>query len=523
GGEFLSGNQVTIQWTGADVEGNTLAYDVQYSKDNGANWQTLAVDHPSQSLTVPLSELAETSLGLIRVYVSDGFHSSSDQSNATFTTPNNPPQMTLVLPFNNAAFVGVQPVFFEGFANDKEQGALPGASISWSSSLDGFLGAGTSFYITADQLAEGNHTITATATDGGGLTDQESVIINVTRIGGPGCGVEICNGLDDDCDNLIDDDDPSVTGASMWYADNDDDTYGDATNALAGCDQPAGYVGNQTDCDDDNANIHPNATELCNGQDDNCDNIVDALTYVGNVTLTTQTQVNNFADCYAVIQGNLVIKNAVINNLANLENLTQVTGNFTIQQTNCLNLNGLQNLANVGGTVLIKNNFLLNSLDGVEDLASVGGNLNVYYNSKLNDCCAIYDLINGGVSGSKAIYFNKTGCDNEAQINANCAGNALPQSPSDGPALKPIQLEPQHQAILLSPNPASQSVNLILDLEYDFGFAQVFDATGKLVETRELLASSDSHGFEVKAWQPGIYLFKVNLDGKIFSKKLMVE
>ena len=40
---------------------------------------------------------------------------------------------------------------------------------------------------------------------------------------------------------------------------------------MADCDQPAGYVTTDDDCDEDNAEVHPGAEELCNELDDDCD------------------------------------------------------------------------------------------------------------------------------------------------------------------------------------------------------------------------------------------------------------
>ncbi len=87
---------------------------------------------------------------------------------------------------------------------------------------------------------------------------------------------ETCNGADDDCDGLVDDEDPRVTGTSTWYLDYDADGYGAASAYdLETCEQPSGYADNAEDCDDNDANISPSGVELCDGVDNDCDGNID--------------------------------------------------------------------------------------------------------------------------------------------------------------------------------------------------------------------------------------------------------
>ena len=89
---------------------------------------------------------------------------------------------------------------------------------------------------------------------------------------------ERCNGEDDDCDGDIDPD--TAEGARDWYADADDDGFG-AGAAIPACDAPAGSVELDGDCDDTRADISPAATEVCNGDDDDCDGVTAPATSVG--------------------------------------------------------------------------------------------------------------------------------------------------------------------------------------------------------------------------------------------------
>jgi hypothetical protein len=86
---------------------------------------------------------------------------------------------------------------------------------------------------------------------------------------------EICDGVDNDCNGLTDDADPNITGQNTYYADSDGDGFGDPGVTQLSCDPPNGFVTDNTDCDDTNGAANPNATEICDGIDNNCDGIID--------------------------------------------------------------------------------------------------------------------------------------------------------------------------------------------------------------------------------------------------------
>ncbi len=100
--------------------------------------------------------------------------------------------------------------------------------------------------------------------------------------GGPDCGpedpaihpdaVEVCgDGIDNDCDGVVDD---RGAGEREWFADTDGDGWGDGSPVMA-CNAPDNHVLQAGDCDDDNAEVSPGVLDLCDGQDQDCDGLVD--------------------------------------------------------------------------------------------------------------------------------------------------------------------------------------------------------------------------------------------------------
>jgi len=93
-------------------------------------------------------------------------------------TTNQPPVASISSPTNGSSVVQGTTVTFTGAGNDPEDGALSGASLVWTSSIDGAIGTGTTF--TKSNLSVGTHTITLVATDSHGATGSASVSLTVT-------------------------------------------------------------------------------------------------------------------------------------------------------------------------------------------------------------------------------------------------------------------------------------------------------------------------------------------------------
>jgi uncharacterized protein (TIGR03382 family) len=133
---------------------------------------------------------------------------------------------------------------------------------------DGFYGLGCS---SGDDCDDGNATIHPTAD-------------------------ELCDGVDNNCDGLVDDD--SAIDIDAWYADADEDGYGDASSSTASCSAPMGYTADATDCDDANYAINPDANEICDTIDNNCDTRIDDDDPAVDVSTYSTWYADNDADGY---------------------------------------------------------------------------------------------------------------------------------------------------------------------------------------------------------------------------------
>ena len=173
----------------------------------------------------------------------------------------------------------------DGLADDADSGAT--GTTSWYADVDGdSYGDAAAGQSACDAPAA--HVADSTDCDDGAPASHPA-------------GTEVCGGDDEDCDGLTDDDDPSVTGTTTWYADADGDAYGDAATTSAACVVPAGFAGDATDCDDAATGVNPGAAEVCDAADtdEDCDGAADDADpegATGGTTLYADTDGDGYGD-----------------------------------------------------------------------------------------------------------------------------------------------------------------------------------------------------------------------------------
>jgi hypothetical protein len=174
--------------------------------------------------------------------------------------------------------------------DDAEAATNPGAAEvcdGADNDCDGVTDEGvmTTYYLDADGDGHGTEvasTEACEAPDGYASTTDDC---NDADAAISPSAAEVCNGWDDDCDGLVDDEDTLDGESIVWYTDGDGDGYGDPAGETAtSCAGAAGMVADNTDCNDADATVSPGSDELCNSIDDDCDgeideDAVDALTW----------------------------------------------------------------------------------------------------------------------------------------------------------------------------------------------------------------------------------------------------
>lgn len=127
-----------------------------------------------------------------------------------------------------------------------------------------------------------------------------------------------------------------------------------------------------------------------NNVSSSCDCVI-----IGDVTLTTQTEVDTFTatlgDC-GIIEGDVTI-NGTITDLSGFSKIHTISGNLHLEGNISNDLSGLSNLTTIGGNMTFKDMSNITSLASLSNITSLGGSFEVNNLDQLTDISILNQLI----------------------------------------------------------------------------------------------------------------------------------
>lgn len=223
---------------------------------------------------------------------------------------NSTPVVSIVSPGDDSPYGEAEDVVVVAEVADQEED--PDAlSLRWTVGTNPDLTApdraepdGLSMHVVSG-LPIGTHAITVDVTDSLGQQSSASINIRVVPEDGDGDGIttgelggedcddtnpdigpgalEVCDGVDNDCDGLIDTDDTDIADPIEGHPDNDGDGYGDSATTILTCDL-ADLADEGGDCNDGDPMMNPGAMEVCgDGLDNDCDGTAGACAWSGDI------------------------------------------------------------------------------------------------------------------------------------------------------------------------------------------------------------------------------------------------
>ncbi len=317
--------------------------------------------------------------------------------------------------------------------------------------------------------------------------------------------------------------------STTYFADTDNDGYGDAAAVIESCNPITGYLLNSDDCDDTNGDIYLGAIEICNLLDDNCDGLIDesiintAITIGGptafckgsNVTLNAEAAVGY---SYQWNKNGSPIPGA----FASAYTATK-TGNYQVTISTAEGCTEMSSIIPV--TVYNTPSATINNLDGTNNIC-VDANIKLKANSGVG---LTYQWVKNGVdiAGATAqIYFanavgnyrvrvaNADGCSKNSAVLAiiNSCKSADEFDSNDFT----ISPNPNAGAFTITFNNELNQESIIPLIIYDMVGNQVYAsdiAANEIADTEIILPTNLSSG---------LYLVTLNLESGIIHRKIEI-
>lgn len=272
---------------------------------------------------------------------------------------------------------------------------------------------------------------------------------------------------------------------NTYFRDADGDTYGNPSVTTTASSPPTGYVTNNTDCNDADAAVHPGATEICDGKDNNCNGTTDE-----NCPTIPALTINDVSVYESQGTANLTVT------LSRIATSTVSVGYRTVNGT-ATNPN---DYTSKSGTISIPPN----SLTGNISVAIVKDNknertetftvqLSSAVNATISDASGTVSILNG--TKPLAVLLDQT------DAGQNMTATAL--------------------AVSVMPNPAANNFNVVLQSMSNKPInLRVMDLTGRVVQRYGKLIPNQT--ISLGAWYyPGVYILQAKQGTETVTLKLI--
>ena len=339
--------------------------------------------------------------------------------------------------------------------------------------------------------------------------------------------IESCNLIDDDCDFIIDNDVLYIT----YFADTDLDNFGDALNSISVCTGiiPAGYVTNNTDCNDLNPNKYPGNIELCNAIDDDCDVLVDEGVVIATATALGPTTFCKGSNVVLQAGTGLGYTYQWKKNGANIGGATSTTysvtqtGSYTVLITVTGGCNATSTAIAV--TVNSKPNPSITPIGSLDICAA--GNVKLKTASKTGDT---YQWFKNGITivGASSNIYTATAIGSYYVKQTNTFG-CFKNSTSVVVTSSCKIGEGEFEVLTISPNPATDIVSINITFQKISNANAIlilYNNLGEVVYNAQQIIAGTNLSMQITIpaqLAAGMYSLQIIADDKIYDSKLIIS